>query len=69
MQFFRTDFDSYEGSLNYATLDIQHRLGKNVSGGLGYYFYGMKLTSRDSDVNGYLKVRHHGPTLFLVTGF
>jgi hypothetical protein len=69
LQFFRTDFDRYEGSLNYATLDIQSRLGINVSVGLGYNFYGIKLTSRDSDVNGYLKVRHHGPVLFFTTGF
>ena len=69
LQFFRTDFDRYEGSLNYASLDIQHRLGKSFSVGLGYNFYGMKLTSRDSDVNGYLKVRHHGPVAFFTVGY
>ena len=69
LQFFRTDFDRYEGSLNYASLDIQHRLGKSLSVGLGYNFYGMKLTSRDSDVNGYLKVRHHGPLAFFTVGY
>ena len=69
LQFFRTDFDGYEGSLNYASLDIQHRLGKSLSVGLGYNFYGMKLTSHDSDVNGYLKVRHHGPVAFFTVGY
>ena len=69
LQIFRTDFDRFEGSLNYATLDYQYRVADNVSVGLGYNFYGMKLTSRDSDVNGYLKVRHHGPLLFLAAGF
>ena len=69
LQFFRTDFDRYEGSLNYASLDIQHRLGRSFSVGLGYNFYGMKLTSRDSDVNGYLKVRHHGPAAFFTVGY
>jgi len=69
LQIFRTDFDRYEGSLNYATLDIQYRVADNFSVGLGYNFYGMKLTSRDSDVNGYLKVRHHGPLLFLAAEF
>ncbi len=69
LQFFRTDFDRYEGSLNYASLDIQHRLGKSLGVGLGYNFYGMKLTSRDSDVNGYLKVRHHGPVIFFTVGY
>ena len=69
LQFFRTDFDRYEGSLNYAALDLQHRIGKNVSVGVGYNFYGMKLTSNDSDVNGYLKVRHHGPVVFFTIGY
>lgn len=69
LQFFRTDFDRYEGSLNYASLDIQHRLRKSLSVGLGYNFYGMKLTSHDSDVNGYLKVRHHGPVAFFTVGY
>ena len=69
LTFFRTDFDRYEGSLNYAALDLQHRIGKNVSVGVGYNFYGMKLTSNDSDVNGYLKVRHHGPVVFFTIGY
>jgi len=69
LQIFRTDFDRYEGSLNYAALDYQYRLADNISVGLGYNFYGMKLTSRDSDINGYLKVRHHGPLAFLALKF
>lgn len=69
LQFFRTDFDRFEGSLNFASLDIQHRLGKQFSVGVGYNFYGMKLTSDDNDVNGYLKVRHHGPTAFFTLGY
>ena len=66
---FRTDFDRYEGSLNYATLDIQRRLGENVSVGFGYNFYGMELTATDNDLNGYLKVRHHGPVAFFTIGY
>lgn len=69
LQVFRTDFDRYEGSLNYAALDIQHRLLDAISVGLGYNYYGMKLSSNESDVNGYLKVRHHGPTAFFTIGF
>jgi hypothetical protein len=69
LQIFRTDFDRYEGSLNYATLDIQRRFGERVSLGLGYSYYGMKLSSSDNDVNGYLKVRHNGPMMFLTAGF
>ena len=69
VQIFRTDFDRYEGSLNYATLDIRYRVAESVSVGLGYNYYGMKLTSSDSDVNGYLRVRHHGPAAFFTVGF
>jgi hypothetical protein len=29
----------------------------------------MKLRSSDSDVNGYVKIRHHGPMLFMTAGF
>ncbi len=69
LQIFRTDFDRYEGSLNYATLDIQHRVADAIGVGLGYNYYGMKLSSNESDVNGYLKVRHHGPMAFIAIGF
>ena len=61
VQIFRTDFDNYDGSLNYATLDFQHRVSENIRVGLGYNFYGMKLSSRDDRLNGYLEMRHHWP--------
>jgi len=69
LQIFRTDFDSYEGSLNYATLDLQRRVADSFSIGLGYNYFSMKLTSSDSNVNGYLQVRHHGPVAFITAGF
>ena len=69
IQIFRTDFDRYEGSLNYASLDIQHRLTKTTSVGLGYNYYGMELSSDEDNVNGYLKVRHHGPAAFFTIGY
>ncbi len=69
LQLFRTDFDRFEGSLNYATLDLQRRLGDSFSVGVGYSYYGMRLSSRDPDVNGFVKIRHHGPVLFLAAGF
>ena len=68
LQVFRTDFDRFEGSLNYATLDLQRRIAGSLSIGIGYNYYGMRLNSRDPDVNGYLKIRHHGPTAFLTVG-
>ena len=69
LQFFRTDFDRFEGSLIFASLDIQRRMAARISVGFGYHFYGMKLTSDDREVNGYLKVRHHGPVAFFTLGF
>ena len=69
LQIFRTDFDRYEGSLNYASMDIQRRIGKTMSVGLGYNYYGMELSSDEDSVNGSLKVRHHGPTAFITIGY
>jgi hypothetical protein len=69
IQIFRTDFDNYDGSLNYATLDFQHRVSESIRVGLGYNFYGMRLSSRDDRLNGYLEMRHHGPTAFVSVGF
>lgn len=69
VQIFRTDFDRYEGSLNYAVLDVEHRISGAIGVGLSYNFYGMKLSSNESGVNGYLKVRHHGPAAFFTIGY
>ncbi|MGI9233124.1 MAG: MipA/OmpV family protein [Woeseiaceae bacterium] len=68
LQIFRTDVDRYEGSLNYASLDVQYRVARSVSVGLGYNYYGMELSSDEESVNGYLKVRHHGPVAFVTIG-
>ena len=65
VQFFRMDFHRYEGSLNFATLDWQHRFGDTFSFGIGYNYYALNLDSRDNDVRGSLEIRHHGPELFL----
>ncbi len=69
VQIFRTDFDRYEGSLNYASLDIQRRVTKAISVGIGYNYYGMELSSDEDSVNGYIKVRHHGPVAFFTIGY
>ena len=69
IQFFRMDFDQYEGSLNYATLDLQRHFGENFSVGLGYNYYAFKLVSRDNSSSGSLEVRHQGPVLFFSTHF
>ena len=69
IQIFRMDFDRYEGSLNYATLDWRQRIGDTFSVGLGYNYYALNLDSRDNDVRGSLQIRHHGPELFVSAGF
>jgi outer membrane scaffolding protein for murein synthesis (MipA/OmpV family) len=68
-QFFRTDFDRYEGSMNYFSLDVQHRIGRGFSLGLGYNYYGLELTASGNRGDGYIDVRHHGPTLFFSVGY
>jgi len=69
IQFFRMDFDRYEGSLNFATLDWRHSFGDTISAGLAYNYYALNLESHESDVRGSLRVRHHGPELFISMGF
>ncbi|VUX56002.1 exported protein of unknown function [uncultured Woeseiaceae bacterium] len=69
LQFFRLDFDRYEGSLSYVTLDIQRRFGDNFKIGIGYNYYAMNLDSRDNDIRGTLENRHQGPVLFVSAGF
>jgi outer membrane scaffolding protein for murein synthesis (MipA/OmpV family) len=68
LHIFRTDFDHHEGVMNYATIDLQKRIGQSFSVGLGYSYYSLKLSSSDSDMNGFLKVRHHGPVAFMTVG-
>lgn len=65
LQLFRTDYDQYEGALNYFTVDVQRRIGEQFNVGLGYNYYFMKLRSSDEDLNGYVKIEHRGPTLFV----
>ena len=69
LQAFRTDYDTYEGSLNYATLDIQRQIGTGFKAGLGYNYYRMKLQSSNNDLNGYVLIEHKGPTLFVTYRF
>jgi hypothetical protein len=63
------DFDRYEGSLSYVTIDLQRRFGENFSFGLAYDYYAMNLDSNNEEINGALEIRHHGPTLFMSVGF
>jgi outer membrane scaffolding protein for murein synthesis (MipA/OmpV family) len=66
---FRTDFDQHEGSLNYAALDLERLFGSRTRVGIGYNLYSTRLHSRDEGLNGSLKIRHHGPVLYVTAGF
>lgn len=66
---FRTDFDQHEGSLNYAALDLERRVGARTRLGIGYNLYATRLYSRDEGLRGSLRIRHHGPVLFMTVGF
>ena len=63
------DFHRYEGSLNFATLDWQRRIGDLFRIGIGYNYYGLNLDSRDNDIRGSVKIVHHGPEVFLNMAF
>ena len=69
LQFFRTDFDQYEGSLNYITIDLQRRIGESLNLGIGYNYYQMKLRSNQKDLDGFIEIQHQGPVLFLGYNF
>jgi outer membrane scaffolding protein for murein synthesis (MipA/OmpV family) len=69
IQVFRLEFDRYEGSLNYLTLDLQHPVSEHFSLGVSYTYYKMKLDSKNEALRGSLEVTHRGPALFLTAAF
>lgn len=68
-QLFRTDYDDYEGSLNYFTVELRKQFGEQLNAGLGFNFYRLKLRSSNTDLNGYVDIQHQGPVLFLGYNF
>ncbi len=68
-QIFRTDFDRFKGNLAYVELNAQYRFTRSTSVGIGYSYYRMRLSTDQSEVNGYVKFRHQGPTAFVTVGF
>lgn len=62
---FRTDFDDYEGSLNYFAVEVRKRFAKQINAGIGFNYYRTKLRSRNEELNGYVDIEHRGPVLFL----
>ena len=63
-QFRRLDYDRYEGSLNYARVELLRELG-HLGLGIGYSDYSVRLDSTDSDFMGAVEFRHRGPSASL----
>ena len=67
-QFFRLDFDRYDGSLNYMRVEAMYQLGR-VGLGLGYSYYSAKLDSTNSDFLGSVEFNHQGPSASIAFDF
>ena len=67
-QFFRLDFDRYDGSLNYMRVEAMYQLGR-VGLGLGYSYYSVKLDSTNSDFLGSVEFNHQGPSASIAFDF
>lgn len=64
LQVFRMEYDHFAGSLNFLYLGLQHNFAEKFGAGIGYSYYQMKLDSKDDDLRGSLRFRHHGPSVF-----
>ncbi|MGK0500822.1 MAG: outer membrane scaffolding protein for murein synthesis (MipA/OmpV family) [Oceanicoccus sp.] len=67
-QFFRLDYDRYEGSLNYARIEVLYQL-ERVGLGIGYSYYSVRLDSTKSDFMGAVEFRHQGPSASIAVNF
>ena len=66
---FALNFDRYDGYMAYVALDLERRINEKFGVGLGYNFYGMRLKSKNNDLNGTLRVRYQGPKVYLSMRF
>jgi hypothetical protein len=66
---FALDFDRYDGYMSYISLDLDRKFGDVFSAGVGYNLYTIRLESKNEDLRGTLRVRHHGPKLTLGFAF
>jgi outer membrane scaffolding protein for murein synthesis (MipA/OmpV family) len=69
LQLFGMQYDRLEGAMVFGNLEWQRRLTENVSIGLGYNAYYSRLRSREDEGRGRLETLHHGPMVFVTTGF
>ena len=66
---FALDFDHYDGYMTYVSLDLDRKFGDVFAAGIGYNFYGTRLESKNEALRGTLRIRHHGPKLYLQASF
>jgi outer membrane protein len=69
IQLFALDFDRYDGFISYLSLGLDRKFGDVFNAGIGYNFYGMRLKAKDEDLRGTLRIRYHGPKVFLSANF
>ena len=63
-QFFRMDFDGYEGSVNSATVYAERELSKHVLFGLAYNYFTLNLESTEPELAGRVTAKHTGPSVY-----
>lgn len=60
---FALDFDRYDGYMGYLNVGLERKFGDRINAGFGYNFYGTQLSSKNEDLRGTFRMRHHGPKL------
>jgi outer membrane protein len=66
---FFLDLPRYDGYMAYLALDLERKFSENFGVGLGYNFYGMRLKSKNENLDGTIRVRYQGPKLYLSMKF
>ena len=62
---FALDFDRFDGYMSYLNLGLDRELGNGFNIGVGYSFYGTRLSAKNDDLRGTFRMRHHGPKLYM----
>ena len=69
LRFFALDFDRYNGYSGFAGLTLDRKIGDAVGLGFGYDYYGTRLNAKDEDLRGTLRLKAHGPRVYLSAFF
>jgi len=62
---FALDFDGHDGFMTYVSLDLDRKFGDVFAAGIGYNLYSMRLQSKNEALRGTLRIRHHGPKVYI----